>query len=117
MLPGTPISLQASNKFHVIKGAKKSTNFEGNNLDVILVRDAFHHFSAKKRMLKSIKKSMHPEGRVIVSEHVIESTLPDDRCSKIMNKADIIAAFSGQGFKLDSLVEEGEEYVFVFKRK
>lgn len=53
-----------------VLGDKKSTNFEEGVFDKIYIRNSFHHFKKKKKMLNSIKKSLKEDGHYIYSNHL-----------------------------------------------
>lgn len=71
-LPGT------RNRIHYLLGNEQSTAMEGANLDKIIIRNSFHHFSKPRRMLDSIKKSLAPDGSLYIFDPVV---FPDKRKS------------------------------------
>ncbi|MBK8966926.1 MAG: class I SAM-dependent methyltransferase [Saprospiraceae bacterium] len=109
--------IRPSNHMAVVQGEKSSTKLEGKNLDLILIRDSFHHFGKKEKMLDSIAKSLHPDGRVVVVEPVLEAVSPDSiHCSKLMKKPDILKIFRKQGFVLQTETEIGGVHIFTFQK-
>lgn len=106
-----------SNRLIVVQGAESSTNLEGKNLDLILIRDSFHHFSKRKKMLDAVARSMHANGKVVVVEPILEIIPPDeDHCSKLMKKPDILKAFHKAGFVLHAVVENDGTQIFIFEK-
>jgi|GEM_PF-6466396 len=61
-------SAQKHNQFVMVQGNKKSTNMEEVRLDKVIIRNSFHHFSKKKQMLASIKKSLLPDGDLYIAD-------------------------------------------------
>lgn len=109
--------IRPSNRMVVVQGEKSSTKLEGKNLDLILIRDSFHHFSKKEKMLNSIAKSLHPAGRVVVVEPVLDAVSPDSlHCSKLMKKPDILKAFRNAGFELQAAIDDAGTQIFIFEK-
>ena len=110
--------IRTSNHLEVVKGSRKSTGLEGKNLDLIYIRDSFHHFKKQKEMVASIDAALKPDGEIIVVETVLDDTKPGPEiCPKALYRADILKAFEQQGFRL---VEEkkldNRDWVFRFRR-
>lgn len=93
-------SLNSSNRFQIIKGAKQNTNLENLNLDKIILKNTFHHFTKKDKMLKSIQKSLKPDGVIYIYESLYRTEEDKKSCLKIMSEKNIIKFFSSYGFAL-----------------
>ncbi len=109
--------LRPSNKLWVLKGKKRSTALEGRNLDLIFIRDSFHHFSKKEEMIASLRLSLSDSGAVFVVEEVLEDfkdTPPT--CSEIIKKSDILALFEKGGFLLVNSSKNGSDHILEFKK-
>ncbi|HRI32986.1 MAG TPA: hypothetical protein PLD02_04485, partial [Saprospiraceae bacterium] len=50
------------------KGSSTSTGMEDSTFDKIIIRNTFHHFRKKDKMLQSIMKSMNDETELIILE-------------------------------------------------
>ncbi|MCC6727177.1 MAG: class I SAM-dependent methyltransferase [Saprospiraceae bacterium] len=61
-------SIKSGNRYFVAEGKRKSTMLEKYSMDKIVIRNAFHHFSNKQKMLASIKKSMKAESELLLFE-------------------------------------------------
>lgn len=48
----------------VLESAERSANLPANCCDAVLIRDAFHHFTAPDDFLKSVAASLKPGGRL-----------------------------------------------------
>ncbi|MEI6412100.1 MAG: class I SAM-dependent methyltransferase [Bacteroidota bacterium] len=84
----------------VVQGQENSAGLEGKDLDLIFIREAYHHFSDKKQMIKSIKKSLRPGGVVCVYERVLKFYSEDHSCSMHVYRSNIVRPFKRAGFKL-----------------
>lgn len=82
-----------------ILGESQNTKLEGMEVDGILVRNSIHHFVYLPQMLSSIKKSLSPEGRLLIKETFIESCY-GICCSDIISEKDFLKAFESAGFSL-----------------
>ncbi len=94
-------SIDTSNAIQILRGTKKKTGLEGENLDKIVVRQTFHHFKKKKAMLASIKSSLKPDGELILIE--AEPYLWHGRqmgCKKAMFQPEIESILKKNGFIL-----------------
>jgi len=102
----------------LIKGKKKNTKLEGYNLDKIIIRKTFHHFSKKDKMLDSIKKSLKPNGELYIMEYPIElNQNNEDACKISMRRNDIIGSIVNNGFVLINEVVIGRMVILKFKIK
>lgn len=115
----TTQSIPSSNRAFVIKGKTKSGKLEGKNLDKIIIRNSFHHFSKKEEMLESIKQSMHPDGQLFIKEGVTEYYAPDAKyCAYKMNSSEIKKHLEIAGFELINEFQIGEHSkIFQYKIK
>ncbi len=96
-------SLNATNVFTTKIGNKFSCGFEGLDLDKIILRYTFHHFSEKKKMLESLKKSLAPTGELILIEDVDKHSnqvFIKASCPQAMKKRNIKKKLRKAGFEL-----------------
>ncbi len=97
------------NSFTFVEGNKKSTNLEGQELDILLIRNSFHHFSKKKKMIASIKKSIKRDGKIFVLESVPELDANNNVCSKAISKNKLRKFWLENGLKLIKETLIGEQ--------
>lgn len=83
-----------------VLGESYSTGLEGQGLDVIIVRNALHHFNELPAMLSSIKASLGPEGRLLLKETFTESCY-GLCCPDIRPEAELIHTLEQAGFVLN----------------
>jgi SAM-dependent methyltransferase len=92
--------LHASNKIIPVKGKYSSTALEGKELDVLLLRDVFHHFSEMETMLNSMKASLKNKGQVILIEVLPELDTDGNCCKDAMPRSELVSVMSKNGFTL-----------------
>lgn len=109
-------TLRKSNNLLVVKGSRKSTNLEGKNLDLIFMRDAFHHFGKKEEMIASIYQSLNEQGAAFVIEHVTDGITEPPGCLQAMKRDDIVQLFENEGFVLVEERGNQGEYIFKFQK-
>ncbi len=112
-----PVIERTGSRFQIVEGSKKSCGLEGKNLDRIVIRDSFHHFKKKKAMLRSIQKSLAPDGLVLVLEPTRDETQPLF-CKKTMWRFEIEKAWREADFELldTQRVANGKYFLFKFKK-
>ncbi|MEZ4980037.1 MAG: class I SAM-dependent methyltransferase [Saprospiraceae bacterium] len=72
-----------ASKFELIEGKKSSANLPENQFDKVIIRNAFHHFSKKEKMLASIKEALKKEGKLFLYEPVLTT---GSNCEMVMSK-------------------------------
>jgi SAM-dependent methyltransferase len=90
-------SCRPSNHFYCIQGKKKSTGLESVQLDKIIIRNSFHHFSNQPDMLAAIQQSLMPDGDLYITDPTIQPGKAPD-CPKAMKPEEIRAVLSANGF-------------------
>lgn len=98
----------------MVKGEKKNTKLS-EKVDKIIVRNTFHHFKDKKAMLKSIKESLKPNGRLYLKESIADKYehKKDRPCKHIMEEEKIKSYLEKAGFRL--VKEQWEEKVLLME--
>lgn len=54
-----------------------------NSLDAVLVRKAYHHFTAHESMLRHIKAALKPNGRLVIEESVSDDMVGKSRETQV----------------------------------
>lgn len=83
---------------HFVTGTQTSTGLEMNQLDLIIAVDAFHHFSDKASMLKSIKWALAKNGRFCLVEQVKTLGSADSYCPQALEKWELETLLQQNGF-------------------
>jgi ubiquinone/menaquinone biosynthesis C-methylase UbiE len=106
----------------LIKGEDEKTNLKGK-FDKIIIRNTFHHFSDKKKMLEDIKQHLNPDGEVIVIEVFKEDAGHDLKafpgaysCYHQISERKFLKYFKKSNFQIISNTKVQNRSIFVFKQ-
>ena len=75
-------------------------------VDLILIVDVYHEFSYPEHMLRAMRKSLKPTGRIALAEFRLEDPTVPIKLLHKMSKEQILAEYKPNGFKL---VEQFDE--------
>jgi ubiquinone/menaquinone biosynthesis C-methylase UbiE len=73
---------------------------EPNSCDLVLMVDVYHEFSRPEEMLRAIRQSLKPKGRVALVEFRAEDPNVPIKPLHKMSKAQILKEFEPNGFRL-----------------
>ena len=96
----------------VVKGKKSSAKL-GREVDVIVVRNTFHHFSDKSGMLQDLKKHLADDGRVIFIEPLAKKVPEVGDCLETLEYEVFMEYINKENFKI--LKEEQVEDILLLK--
>ena len=86
-----------------IKGKKGYTNLAGGFFDKVIVRETFHHFSDKNKMLKDVFRILKPTGRLIIHEPFTDSSFYSVQCKeRIFSPIEVERVAKENKFSLES---------------
>jgi ubiquinone/menaquinone biosynthesis C-methylase UbiE len=77
-----------------------------DKVDLILIVDVYHEFSYPEHMLKAMRKSLKPDGRIALAEFRLEDPTVPIKLLHKMSKQQILKEYEPAGFKL---VEQYDE--------
>jgi len=83
-----------------ILGLPHDPKLPEGEVDLLLLVDVYHEFSHPERMLKAIRRSLKPKGRVALVEYRMEDPEVPIKLLHKMSKAQIMKEFPPGGFKL-----------------
>ncbi|MBX2928813.1 MAG: class I SAM-dependent methyltransferase [Saprospiraceae bacterium] len=107
-------SLRPGVVFHPVLGQNYTTGLEGMQLDLIIARHSFHHFTRVKDMLISIRKSLAPNGLIILEEPDATLRKQDPwMCYLAQKKNKIVKTWEKYGFRL--IEEKRDETAVLLK--
>ena len=69
-------------------------------VDLILLVDVYHEFSHPEQMLQAMRKSLKPDGRLVLVEFRLEDPNVPIKLLHKMSKEQILKEFPPNGFKL-----------------
>ncbi len=108
-------SILPTNTILPVAGQAKNCAIPAKDLDVVFMRDAYHHFLFKDQMLASIRLILAPGGRLLVSEQVKGFEAPYI-CPMAKEKHEIVERITANGFVLIKEIELSlGYYLFIFQ--
>jgi ubiquinone/menaquinone biosynthesis C-methylase UbiE len=82
-------------------GTETDARLPENSIDLMLMVDVYHEFSRPEAMLKAIRKSLKPGGRIALVEFRAEDDNVPIKPEHKMSKKQILKEFTANGLKLD----------------
>ena len=83
-----------------VLGTVVDPKLEPNSVDLVLMVDVYHEFSHPEQMLRAIRQSLKPSGRVALVEFRAEDDSVPIKPLHKMSKKQILKEFEPNGFKL-----------------
>lgn len=90
------------NNIDMILGTVVDPKLPDNSVDLVLMVDVYHEFSHPQAMLKAIRKSLKPEGKIALVEFREEDASVPIKAEHKMSKKQILKEYQANGFKLES---------------
>jgi ubiquinone/menaquinone biosynthesis C-methylase UbiE len=84
----------------LISGSPIDPRLPAAGVDLILLVDVYHEFSHPEQMLRAMRQSLRPEGRVALAEFRLEDPQVPIKLLHKMSKKQILKEFPPNGFKL-----------------
>ncbi len=106
----------------VIHGASTDPRLPAGEVDLALVRDAYHHFDHPREMLAAIRKALRPEGRLVIVDYYKRpgAMRGADAVSHIRaDEPEVIQEVEAAGFRLvrSAVHVEGSQYLLIFRKE
>jgi SAM-dependent methyltransferase len=87
------------------------------SIDLALLVDVYHEFSEPQKMLRHIRESLKPGGRLVLLEYRGEDPAVPIRPEHKMTVAQVKAELEPEGFRLDDTLEIlPRQHILIFKR-
>ena len=90
---------------NIIDGTIDDSRLPRATLDLVLLVDVYHEFSEPQKMLRGIRDSLKPNGRLVLLEYRKEDPaipiLPEHK----MSVAEVQTELEAEGFKLGPVIE------------
>ena len=84
--------------------------------DLELLIDVYHEFSHPQEMLRRLRESLKPEGRLVLLEYRGEDPAVPIRPEHKMTVAMVKAELEPEGFRLDKAIETlPRQHILIFK--
>ena len=88
-----------------VLGAEADPKLPPNTLDLILLVDVYHEFSQPQRMLRRMRESLKPDGRLVLLEYRKEDPSIPIRPEHKMSVQEVKLELEAEGFHLDQVLE------------
>lgn len=100
-----------------VLGTPYSTLLEGKELDAVILRNAFHHFSDPNAMLGSIRQSIQPAGIVYLLEQFKEADDTQNHCTLLQEREYIEHIFQENGWikTAEVYLEKQRKYLLQYR--
>lgn len=100
-----------------VLGAVDDPKLPPNALDLVLMVDVYHEFSEPQQMLRHIRESLRPNGRVVLLEYRAEDPAVPIRPEHKMTVQQVKAELEPEGLRLDRLSEVlPRQHILIFKK-
>jgi SAM-dependent methyltransferase len=97
-------------------GAIDDPKLPAHSVDLVLMVDVYHEFSEPQAMLRHIRESLRPEGRLVLLEYRGEDPAVPIRPEHKMTIEQVKAELGPEGFRLDRVSEVlPRQHILIFK--
>jgi predicted methyltransferase len=101
----------------LVLGTTDDPNLPANSLDLALMVDVYHEFSAPERMLGKLFTALKPGGRLVLLEYRAEDPQVPILEEHKMTRAQVKVEIEAAGYKLERLDERlPRQHLFIFTR-
>jgi ubiquinone/menaquinone biosynthesis C-methylase UbiE len=85
-------------------------------MDLVLLVDVYHEFSQPQAMLRKIRESLKPDGRLVLLEYRKEDPKIPIRPEHKMSVAEVKAELEPEGFQFDQVIEVlPRQHILIFR--
>jgi SAM-dependent methyltransferase len=99
-----------------VLGADDNPKLPAASVDLELLIDVYHEFSHPQEMLRRLRESLKPEGRLVLLEYRGEDPAVPIRPEHKMTVAMVKAELEPEGFRLDKAIETlPRQHILIFK--
>lgn len=100
-----------------VLGAADDPKLPANALDLVLLVDVYHEFSEPQKMLRHIRESLKPDGRLVLLEYRGEDPSVPIRPEHKMTVAQVKAELEPEGYRLDRVLETlPRQHILIFRK-
>lgn len=100
-----------------VLGAEAETNLPPDSQDLIILVDVYHEFSKPQEMLRSIRRSLKADGRLVLLEFRKEDVSVPIRLEHKMSLSEVKAETEPEGFVVDKVLNTLPWQHMIFLRK
>jgi ubiquinone/menaquinone biosynthesis C-methylase UbiE len=100
-----------------ILGTQDDPKLPRGRLDLVLLVDVYHEFSEPQMMVRHIRDSLAPRGRMVLLEYRAEDPKVPIRPEHKMTVEQVKAEIEPEGFRLDRVIEKlPRQHILIFRR-
>jgi ubiquinone/menaquinone biosynthesis C-methylase UbiE len=100
-----------------ILGSETDPRLPAGKLDLILLIDVYHEFAQPQKMLQALRRSLKPDGRLVLLEYRKEDPSIPIQPDHKMSIADVETEVQAEGFRLDKLIDTlPRQHLFIFRK-
>jgi ubiquinone/menaquinone biosynthesis C-methylase UbiE len=101
-----------------VLGAIDDPKLPAGVIDMALLVDVYHEFSEPQKMLRHIRESLKPDGRLVLLEYRAEDPTVPIRPEHKMTVAQVKAEVEPEGYQLDRVMEDlPRQHIIIFQLK
>lgn len=109
-----------SAKLHNIEtvlGTEVDPKLPAGQMDLVLLVDVYHEFSSPQKMLRKIRETLKPDGRLVLLEYRKEDPSIPIRPEHKMAVAEVKKELEAEGFRLSQTLEPlPVQHILIFKK-
>jgi len=100
-----------------VLGSESDPRLPAGKLDLVLLIDVYHEFSQPQKMLEALRRSLKPDGRLVLLEYRKEDPSIPIQPDHKMSVADVETEVQAEGFRLDKLIDTlPRQHLFIFRK-
>jgi ubiquinone/menaquinone biosynthesis C-methylase UbiE len=100
-----------------VLGAVDDPKLPAGRMDLVLLVDVYHEFTEPEKMLRKMRESLKPDGRLVLLEYRKEDPNVPIRPEHKMSVAEVRAEVEPEGFRFEKTVETlPRQHILIFKR-
>jgi ubiquinone/menaquinone biosynthesis C-methylase UbiE len=103
--------------YEAVLGAEDDPRLPAGRIDLALLVDVYHEFSQPQKMLRKIRVSLAPAGRMVLLEYRKEDPQVPILPAHKMTVAEVKAEIEPEGFKLEQVLENlPRQHILIFRK-
>jgi ubiquinone/menaquinone biosynthesis C-methylase UbiE len=103
--------------YEAVLGDEDDPRLPTAGIDLALLVDVYHEFSQPRKMLRQIRASLKPDGRMVLLEYRKEDPKIPIRPEHKMTVAEVKAEIEPEGFRLEKTLETlPRQHILIFRR-
>jgi SAM-dependent methyltransferase len=103
--------------YEAVLGAEDDPRLPAGRIDLALLVDVYHEFSQPQKMLRKIRASLTPDGRMVLLEYRKEDPQVPILPAHKMSVAEVKAEIEPEGFRLEKTLENlPRQHILIFRK-